>query len=145
MPRPQIVPFRAEHLCGLTNRDTVRQDHISLALEKELGGPAFTGLIGETILGCAGLVIPWPGVGIGWMVLSEGIGSHRLWMTRMVKRFLYDATWIYRLHRIEAVVLADNLRNQQWIESLGFSRENGAARRYTSDGADVIRYERLGG
>jgi len=144
MPNPVLVPFRAEHLLGLVNRDTQRLD-TSLLVEKTQGGPAFTGLLGEIVLVCAGAVIPWPGVGFVWMVVNEAIHSHERWMTRMVKRILHDVIHCYGLHRIEAVVLADNARNQRWIERLGFSRENGAATHYTSDRKDIIRYQRLEG
>lgn len=144
MPDPVLVPFRADHLLTVTNRDTARQESLKMMIEKEQNGPAFTGVLGETILGCAGIVIPWSGVGFAWMVLSENIGAHSFWMTRMVKRFLHDMVRCYSLHRLEAIVLAENERNQRWIERLGFSRENGAARHYTSDRKDIIRYERIG-
>jgi RimJ/RimL family protein N-acetyltransferase len=125
----------------VVNRDTAHQEPWTLAIEKQQSGPAMTGILGETMLGCAGIILPWPGMGLAWMVLSEQIGEHGLWMTKMVKRFLDDAIRCYGLHRLEAVVLSDNECNQKWIERLGFTRENGCARAYTQDRRDVIRYE----
>jgi len=144
MNPPKLIPFRAIHLQGLVNRDTAHQEPWTLAVEKQQSGPAFTGVLGDTILGCAGVVIPWPGVGLAWMVLSEQIGDHAIWMTRMVKHFLNDIRRGYALHRLEAVVLLENERNQRWIEALGFTRENGKAREYTSAREHVIRYELVG-
>lgn len=140
MPNPVLIPFRAEHLTGLLNRDGGLREPWSLAIEKQ-HGPAMTGILSETILGCAGVVLPWPGVGLAWMVLGEQVGEHGIWMTRMVRRFLDDVIRCHNLHRIEAVVLADNYRNQRWIERLGFTRENGCARAYTQNQRDAIRYE----
>lgn len=141
MPAPRLVPFQARHLSTLVNRDTAQLDPWTLAIEKQNGGLAMTGVCDERVLGCAGLILPWPGVGLAWMVLGEEIASHGLWMTKMVRRFLDDAIRSHHLHRLEAVVLADNNRNQRWIERLGFTRENGCARAYTPDQRDAIRYE----
>ena len=146
MSSPRLVPFEAWHLQGLLNRDTHQEDLPSLTMEKIRGGPAFTGMVDGIVLGCAGLVITWPGMAIGWMVLSEQIGRHAIWMTRTVRRVLRDARRIYHLHRIEAVVLDGNVRNQRWIEMLGFSQEQqGIARHYTVDQGNVVRYEWIGG
>jgi len=143
MPHPTLIPFKAEHLSLVVNRDTTEQEPWALAQIKQDSGPALTGLYGEIILGCAGLILPWPGMGVAWMVLSEQIGGHGLWMTRMVRRFLDDASRNFHLHRVEALALADNTRNQHWIERLGFTRENGKARQYTPGRQDMIRYERV--
>lgn len=141
--KPKLIPFRPEHLVSTINRDSGQRESVSLGSEQAQHGLAFTGVLGDRILGCAGIVMPWPGIGMAWMVLSEDIGGHSVWMTRMVKGFMRDVVRCYNLHRIEAVVLSDNVRNQRWIERLGFSRENGAARQYTPDRKDMIRYERL--
>lgn len=123
------------------NRDTPEPEEIRLAIEKERGGPAYTGIAGEVILGCAGVVIVWQGMGSVWMTLSEEAALYRIWMTRTVKRCLADIMRAYDLHRLEAVVRADNERNQRWIEALGFAREGGTARAYTQDRQDAVRYE----
>lgn len=140
MPNPVLVPFQAEHLRYLINRDTGICDPWAMALQK-MSGPALTAIDDGVVIGCAGIVVAWPGVGMAWMVLDAHIDQHGAWMTKMVRRFLNDAINYYRLHRIEAVVFADNSRNQRWIERLGFTRENGSARAYTQDQRDMIRYE----
>jgi RimJ/RimL family protein N-acetyltransferase len=141
MIRPTLIPFKAEHLLAFQDRDLWARDRWRLAFEKERGGPAFTVMVGDTIIACAGIVLPWPGLGLVWMALSDDIGSHRVWLTRRVRRMMHDAIRSLCLHRLEATVLADNARNQRWIEALGFSRENGKARAYTTDRKDMLRYE----
>ena len=141
MPSPILVPFKADHLATLVNRDTAQRDPWTLAVEKQQSGPAMTGMLDDLVLGCAGVILPWPGMGLAWMVLGEKVGNHGIWMTKMVRRFLDDVIRCHSLHRLEAVVLADNERNQRWIERLGFTRENGCARAYTQDQRDAIRYE----
>lgn len=145
MSSPRLVPFEAHHLRGLLNRDSSYQDSEAQARIKATFGIAWTALHEERILGCAGIVLQWPGMASAWMVVSEDIGRYAVWLTRTVKRFLRDAIRAYKLHRIEAVVIVGNVRNQRWIERLGFTSEGGCARRYTPDGQDVIRYEWIGG
>ena len=90
-----------------------------------------------------GIILCWPGVGAAWMNVSDGAARHMLWITRTAKRVLSDIARTHKLHRVEAAVLADNIRNCRWIEALGFTHEGGVARRYTPDGRDAVRYERV--
>ena len=143
MTRPLLRPFRAEDLLTFANRDGWHGQTVRLAIEKERGLVAFTAEADGQILGCAGIVSPWPGVGICWMELAEGMARHRLWMTRITRRVLEDTVRAHGLHRLEAVVLADNERNQRWIEAFGFEQEGGKARAYTADRRDVIRFQRV--
>lgn len=138
---PRLIPFRAEHLLAFSNRDTPVQEEIALSIKKERGGPAYTGIAGEMILGCAGVVIMWQGVGAVWMSLSDTVGLYKIWFHRICRRALADIMRAYDLHRIEAVVRSDNERNRKWIEALGFKPEGGTAHAYTQDRQDAVRYE----
>lgn len=141
MTEPRIIPFRAEHLVAFQNRDTPVREELMLAIQKERGGPAYTGVAGEVILGCAGVIILWSGVGAAWMVLSDTAALYRIWLTRTVRRAMADVMRAYGLHRLEALVIADSERNQKWIEALGFRPEGGTAHAYTQDRQDAVRYE----
>jgi len=136
---PRLIPFKAEHLLDFVDRDLVMLCDIELGVARERGGPAFTGMIDDTVLGCAGVTLLWPGVGIAWMVLSKEIDHFGIWMTKMVRAALSDVMRSCNLRRVEAVVLADDARNLRWIRTLGFARENGLARAYTQDKRDVVR------
>lgn len=138
---PILVPFKAPHLVALQPRDEVGPDGWAQARQKETMGPAFTLLDGDRILGCAGVVIAWPGVGLGWVVLTEEIRPYGLWLTRHVRCILRDIMRAYRLHRVEAAILCGNERNLRWAEAFGFRPEGGIARAYTSDRRDAVRYQ----
>ena len=125
------------------DRDKWTRGSWKIAFDKEQNGPAFTAMLGTEVLGCAGVVIPWSGFGIAWVTLNEKILNHKIWMNRMIRRILEDVIRAHDLVRVESVVLADNYRNQQWINGLKFTRENGCARKYAPDQRDVIRYERV--
>lgn len=140
-----LRPFRPDDVL-VDNRDGSYGLTEDLAREQMRGGPAFTILDGEMVLGSFGMLLPWPGVGLVWMRLSESVNGHRLWLARIIKTALEDASRAYQLRRIEAYALEESERNQHWLEALGFTREDGGrARGYLPDGRDVIRYERVKG
>jgi hypothetical protein len=139
--QPVLRPFRASDLDVIVNRDG-EQIPKGVMLAQALAGPAFTAMLDKTPIGCAGMIIPWPGLGMTWMVLSEEIGNHGLWMYRTVRVFLDDMVRRHQLHRVEGVALVDTPRNQSWHEGLGFHVEqHGVARKFLADGRSVVRYE----
>lgn len=145
MTRPVLVPFRAEHLLGFLDRDTGIRQELRFAMEKERRGPAFTATVDGRVIGCAGVMILWPGVGMAWVVLADEAAAYRIWLTRTVRAILSDIIRSLGLHRVEAVVLADSPRNLRWIRALGFRPENDIAQAYTHDQRDVVRFERVMG
>lgn len=142
MTEPVLRPFRVEDLL-VGNRDGEQIMTAELA-EQAARGPAFTAVLDGQILGSAGIVIAWPGVGMLWMTLSPELNGNGMWLTRVVRRVIEDAVRAHRLHRLEGYALADSERNQHWMEALGFTAEkDGRATAYLSDHRDVIRYERI--
>lgn len=138
---PRLAPFRAEHLMNLVDRDQHPAVTWDYAVELERGGPAYTGLVHEKVIACAGVRVMWPGVGGAWVAVGEDATPYTLWLTKIVKRVLADIIRTQKLHRVEAQVLADNERNLRWMKALGFQREGGVARAYTSDQRDMVRFE----
>lgn len=136
MTKPYIVPFKAEHMLAFVDRDTDILQEMRFATQKEQGGPAFTAMLDNKILGCAGIILLWPGVGQAWVSFGKEIEGYGVWMSRMVKAILRDSIRTFQLHRIEAVVLSDNTRNIKWIKAVGFSREDRFAYKYTQDKQD---------
>jgi hypothetical protein len=134
----KLIPFKAEHLAIFIHRDSDYMESVQNMLDKERRGPAFTAVCDDMIVGCAGVIIQWPGVGVAWAVFSQNIFKYPIWVTRNVRVALRDFIRAYQLHRVEMVVLPQHVR---WAEALGFSRENGLARCYTVAQQDVIRYE----
>lgn len=138
---PTVRYFKPSDLDELVNRDGY-QIPKSVLLMQANAGPSFTAVADGAVLGCAGLVMPWPGIGMTWMVLAEEIGPHGLWLTRTVNTFLQQMVETHGLHRLEAVALSGSMRNQEWLRALGFHVElHGEARYFLSDQRSVIRYE----
>ena len=42
------------------------------------------GIVGEQIIGAAGVMIPWPGLGIAWVTMSADATRYGLWFTRRI-------------------------------------------------------------
>ena len=143
----RIVPFAPEHL-----NEVERRGFEEAALMK-LGdlsaraamymqyGPAFTGVADGVVIGCAGVVTHWEGVGEAWAFISTAAAAHPLGITKAVKGWL-DAQKAYR--RIQANVKADDERAVRWIRLLGFENE-GLMRAFGPDGTDFRRFVRLYG
>lgn len=139
-----VVPFKAEHLLQIQHRDEGWLETISTAAVKEMCGPAFTAIVNDEVIACAGVVIAWPGVGVAWAVLSPTIEKHGLWITRSVRRMLNVIIRGSYLHRVEMVVLANSERNYRWARALGFHVEDcGIAMAYTAKRSAVYRFERI--
>lgn len=139
--QPTIRPFEADDLLVVLNRDGCQVPHETV-VQQAAGGPAWTAVIDGQPAGCGGLVLPWPGIGMCWLVVSDELITYRLWLTRTVGKFLINTIRAYELHRVEAVALDESQRNQDWLELIGFTREeHGRARAFLSDRRTVVRYE----
>jgi hypothetical protein len=125
------------------NREMIEEGR-ALALEKEYCGRAWTAMLYEEVVGCGGVVVPWPGVGIVWTAFSKKVDLYPIWITRTAKYLLKRCIKDFDLHRLEAVVTQGDFNNHRWARSFGFTMEDhGVARRYTADNRDAIRYELL--
>jgi hypothetical protein len=123
----------------ILNRDGAQIDYRILC-QQAAAGPSFTACVDQQPIGCAGVVLLWPGVGSCWMIVSEELGQHGLWLTRTVKTFLREIIRTHALHRLEAVSVKGE--NGQWLEVLGFTSEvHGVAQRFLPDQRNVVRYE----
>ncbi len=125
------------------HRNAADEEEVWMAIQKEKRGPAFTAVADDRIFACAGVFILWRGVAVGWAVLSPEMPKYGIWLTRTIKRVLDDAIRVYKLHRLETMVEANNDQYRRWVKVLGFTPENGVARAYTADKKDNIRYERI--
>lgn len=138
----RLIPFQAEHLFEFKDRDWDVLPTFEEGRIKQRGGPAFTAVINDKIVGCAGIQIMWPGVGSGWVCFGKEIERHPIWFTKMVRAVVQDTIRVYKLHRIEAQVLVGEKQNHQWARLLGFTLErNACARKYTQDERSIARYE----
>lgn len=126
-------------MLAFVNRDTNILQEMRFATTRERTGPAFTAVIDDKIIGCGGVMIMWAGVGHAWVAFSKDIEPYPVWFTRTIRCALSDIIRGCKLHRVEAVVLAD--QGTRWLQSLGFRVENDIAQAYTEDKRDVVRME----
>lgn len=141
MPSPVLRDFQADDIKKIMNRDGMQGEQAVIVQQANLG-PAFTAEVDGVPIGCGGVAILWAGVGFCWLVLSDDIGNHGVWLTHVTKEFIDATIEAFSLHRLEAVVLEDSLRNRAWVELLGFTKErDGIAVAYLPDRRSMVRYE----
>ena len=83
-----------------------------------------SGFFQNQLLGCAGIVIPWPGYGIAWAMLSRTAKFHKVFIHRSVLTTLDHFIHARQLRRVEANVDAHQATAMQWVERLGFKFES---------------------
>lgn len=143
MTRPHLRLCREADIRAVLNRDGSTID-LDRTLVQMRSGPAFAAEVEGVVIGCAGVVIPWPGTGMCWMMLAKEAARYACWLTRTTKRILTDLCRAFGLHRLEAMALHDSDRNQRWFRALGFTVEqHGIARDYFSDKRSIVRFERI--
>jgi len=125
---PRVVPFRMIHL-----------EQLNAPHGDNYAGPAFTAMVDDQPIACAGVILLWPGVGHAWVVVGD-IKGYGLWITRTVKHMLRDIIRGCDLHRVEAIVLADAKEHHKWVKLFGFEPE-GVAHEFTATRLDAVRYE----
>lgn len=146
MIRPELVPFKAEHAMTFVDYNDWTEANWSAAFDKEKN-PAYTGMYGEEIIGCAGIIIStsMPGIGTAWLTISPIAAlKFKIWMSRSCKRIMEDIARAYHLYRLEAVVIEDLETNLRWMRCLELTPEQeGRAANYLPDKRSVIRFERI--
>jgi hypothetical protein len=136
-----IVPFEAAHLERLTMQGAqaymseILSEGYGVALEQ--GGPAFSGIEGETVIACLGVLPQWSGRAIAWGLVGVHAPDHMLRITRAVQAFL--DTQAHR--RIETTVATGFRQGARWAQMLGFEYE-GTMPLYSPDGRSYDLYAR---
>jgi hypothetical protein len=139
----RIVALEPAHLAALRLQDA---QALLAPLVTEPGyadmliaaGPAFAGVAGGRVVGCAGIVMLSVGRGHAWALLGSGPKCGFIAVHRAVAGFLDGQ----RLRRIETAVDSDFAAGHRWARMLGFARE-GRMRAYGLDGRDADLYARV--
>ena len=137
-----VVPYRPEHLTLM--RVQPAQAYMRPFIEVGdyadalAASPAYTGMIGEQPVVCAGIILQWEGRAFAWALVSEDCCAHLFAATRAVARFLA----LRDERRIETTVRSDFAEGARWARMLGFERE-GKMRAYSPDGRDYDLYARI--
>ncbi|MEZ5665875.1 MAG: hypothetical protein R3F55_00235 [Alphaproteobacteria bacterium] len=137
-----VVPMTAGHLTRL-RLQPAQAVLAPLVAEPGYGamlaeaGPAFAGLCGDRVVGCAGVVRLTAQRGHAWALLACDAGHSLTAIHRAVVGFLAHQ----RMRRIETAVDAEFAAGHRWARMLGFECE-GLMRAYGPDGRDAHLYAR---
>ena len=97
------------------------------------------------IIGSSGLVPKWPGVWVGWALVSKTMAHnlrHAYEAFRATRNFIDEAMMNDDCHRVECTVLLDFEKGHTYAKKLGFKAE-GVLRCYDPRGRDHVMYSRI--
>jgi hypothetical protein len=120
---------------------TVNRD-LDKALKDSHKGCSFTGFTTEKIIGCAGILPIWGGVGHAWVVLGNDYKKHRIWIHKQVKDMFVKIAIGGQFKRVQANVQCDFHNATRWVEAMGFERES-TMKKYGPEGKDYYMYTRF--
>lgn len=103
-------------------------------------GPAYT-LLAPTgdLISSAGIGLLWPGVGEGWVIMSDLADHYMFSVHAVVKRIMIHLLRELHLHRLQITVPSGSDRARSWAHRLGFAWE-GDMRGYGPDRATYQRF-----
>lgn len=138
-----IVPFDPEHLKTLQiqaaqawmSEDLLCPDY---AAAVAAAGVAFSGVEGQTLVACAGLMYFHKDRAVAWALMSQQAGGHFIKIVRAMRRYLD----VCDSRRIEAQVACDFPAGRRLVTMLGFDFE-GRMRGFFPDGRDADLFARV--
>lgn len=143
-----IIAFEPEHLGQMLPRKFEAAE-MAYVGDPELytraylqRGPAWTGIVRDQIMGCAGVCLLWRGVGEAWMVTTELVARCPLAFHRAIAGRLDEVMMSMNLWRLQAAIHAEHEVSRRWVQRLGFEEE-GIMQRYGPDGKDYVRFARV--
>ena len=137
----EIVPFDPSDLVHIHPPMLTPAQWLAFAAGYRDAGPAYTLVDGDTVLGCAGVLIEGR-VGTAWAVLSDEIRARPVVLHRQVKRMLNQIVMEYQLEQILATVYEEFSAGRRWMERLGFRRLEGVLTDYLGTGLTYRRFVR---
>jgi len=145
MSKIEIRPFERQHAIeiaesGARMPDLKIDEDFMLWLDQaeQFNKLSFSGFLEGRLVGCGGLVIPWPGMAEAWILLVKDI--QKLCVNpAVVRRKLKGLIRKYGLRRVQAPLRADFDAGIKYAKYLGFEYE-GCHRKYHRDGTDAYMY-----
>lgn len=102
------------------------------------GGPAYSGVVGDQVIACMGLIPQWEHRAIAWGLIAKEAGPYFVQITKAVFRTME----LHPYRRIETAVISTFEQGHRWAQLLGFKRE-GTMEFYTPDGHACDLYARV--
>ena len=140
----RIIAFEPKHLEILNPRSFEGKEMFLLGDVQERAkeylryGPAFTGIEGEQIIGCVGLVVLWPGVAEAWAVSTPLWPSKAKSVHKAITHGLKELSATLGLWRIQTAIHSEHVVSLRWLLRMGFNEE-GYMSGYGPDGATYLR------
>jgi hypothetical protein len=104
--------------------------------------PGYTAYCGGEFLAAAGVVIPYPGMGEGWVIAGPLVRSHARYFHQTVLKVLDQIASDFKIRRIQAMVRAEFAASHRWMTHLGFEKE-AVLHKYGIKGEDMTVYVRF--
>lgn len=147
MNKLDVVPFSVEHLDLVDIRKIELDNIFSLPGAKEryamfaqVSAQAFTFIVDDVILFCAGIIMLWPGVADIWMIPSEHTKKHEFLFYRTVRGYLSVLPETFKLHRLQTTSYDDTF-HEKWMTKLRFKKE-GVMHKYLHNKNNMVVYAR---
>jgi hypothetical protein len=102
-------------------------------------GRAYTIKDKGKIVGCAGVLDLWPGVGEAWTCLTDDARAKPFFLHRRTYKIIRKLIETGTYHRVQAIVCCEDAKPVQWIERLGFVKES-VMKKFGADGSDHAMY-----
>jgi len=137
----ELIPFIPEHIDLMELRD---EKHMKNYKDKIANyatmGLAYTLVVDDEIVCCAGIVSPHAGIAEAWLVAGKNFDKHGTVISRTIKNFLKWTQPFY--HRYQMSVLEGFEDAERFAEFLGFEKE-GLMRKFDSEGNNYFMYARV--
>jgi hypothetical protein len=140
----QVTPVKFSHvkelqrLEGLFFTGVDDDQHVELVLTNSVG---FTVLEDEKILGCGGMIMQWPGVGLMWLMATKEFRRRPRTLLKISNDILQRIRSKLSIHRFQVYVDPAEPRHVRFVEALGFTFE-GRMIQHTVDRKDHLLYAR---
>lgn len=142
---PRLTRYRAADARGIRFTPEALASYDRNNLERiwqqyETVGPAWTMWVGEEVVGCAGLMLLWPGRAHAWLLPSVLLAQYPKTVVKSIVQQLRQAITELQLVRIQCDVQADFRIGRRLVEWLGFEQEGPVMLRYGPHDEDFCRY-----
>lgn len=141
----RLTPFSPEHTVSLRKEDlTVLSPVGSWGALVELYAkhPSWSLWCDDKYIASGGVVIPWKGIGDGWMLVgSEPLEKHGKALLKYVRLGIKIVHEHLGVQRVQAVVLASQDKWVRYAAGLGLKTEC-LMRKYGPDGEDYLMMSR---
>ena len=127
----KIVPFKKEHAFDILDRNVKESDawisgngNFETFVESwKDGGPAYSLIIDNKIVMCAGVFLLGWNRGEAWVLASNDFKAYKKTCFKSIMYKLEEIVFIEKLKRVQATVDPEYTEGIRFLEHLGFERE----------------------